>query len=369
MIKDIKNYFTYHTSWNTRNNSAEIGRINLLLAKYGLRVNDCVSSPTVTTYFVDLEVDSKINTLLKLEKNFAIAVNDNNCRVYQDGARLCIEKKGADNTILIGDVLTPDFESDSLKIMLGKDNYSNNVYYDLEKAPHLLIAGTTGSGKSMLIHSIMLSLLINHPSDVDFIAIDPKGTELKLYGYLSACTFVNNTVAAIQTLKKLVDEMELRYTTLSQANCRDIDAYVKAGHTMRRKVCVIDEFADLMLTGGSQVEEYVVRLAQKARAAGIHLVIATQRPSADVITGLIKANIPTRIALTTRSAIESRIIIDQKGAEMLNGKGDMLFLANGKIKPIRVQGCLVEEKEINSVCVLAYATNDSEFAKTHNINV
>lgn len=348
---DLSRVLSKHTAWNTYDNTEDVKNINYLLFKYGLVVSDCINSPTFTTYIINLSVDSKIGTLLKMEKNFAIAVNDNNCRVYQDGNKLCIEKRGADNTIRLGDLYVHQFTgSEKLVMMLGKDNKGNNRFCDLSKAPHILIGGTTGSGKSMLLHALLLSLLMNHDDDVNYIVVDPKQTEFAWYNLLKNCQVINNPQSAIYVLNWLCEEMDRRYSTIAQAGCRDIDSYVSKGHNMTRTVCIIDELADLMETSSKKdCETYIVRLAQKARACGIHLIIATQRPSVKVVTGSIKANIPTRVALKTASAVDSRIILDRGGAEKLNGKGDMLFLANGSFDPIRIQGCFVSEDEMKAI--------------------
>jgi len=348
---DIKKIIRPRITFNKIDHREDINRLNILLAKYGLRVDNVIDAPTVTTYISNLDIDTKIKQVLNLEKNFGIACKDNNVRVYVDGDKLCIEKKGADNEVIIDD-LYKGLSTDKLDLMIGIDNKGKRIVCDLAKAPHILVAGTTGSGKSVFLHSCILSLLIARPKDVDIIGIDPKGNEFYDYYGLKNFTFVKDTVTAIQTLKHLVDEMEYRYSEMTLERCRDIDEYTAQGNTMRRKVCIIDELADLMYTGGKQVEEYIVRLAQKARACGIHLILATQRPSADIITGLIKANIPTRICFTVKSQIDSRIILDEKGGEKLNGKGDMLFQANGARELLRVQGVhFIKQEQTNIICV------------------
>ena len=348
----------------TQNHTDDISRLNLLLSKYGLKVDDVIDAPTVTTYISNLDVDTKINAVLRLEKNFGIAVNDNNVRVYLDGAKLCIEKKGADNEVIIND-LYKCLSEDKYNLMVGIDNKGEKIICNLAKAPHILVAGTTGSGKSVFLHSCLMSLLMAHPMDIDIIGIDPKGNEFYDYSALKNFTFVKDTTNAIQTLKKLVDEMEMRYDTLTRARCRDIDEYNKL-YNMRRKVCVIDELADLMLTGGKTVEDYIVRLAQKARACGIHLILATQRPSADIITGLIKANIPTRVCFAVKSQVDSRIVLDQKGGENLNGKGDMLFQSNGAMEVLRVQGVNFTSWELDNILHIVYYLQRGENPIQHS---
>jgi len=363
---EIKGYIRPRRGFNTSDNSNDIGRLNILLAKYGLQVDRVINSPAFTTYISNLDIDTKIKQVLRLEQNMGIAVKDNNVRVYLDGDKLCIEKKGANNEVIIDD-LYRGLKSDKVNLMVGIDNKGHKIVCNLAKAPHILVAGTTGSGKSVFLHSCILSLLIAHPTDIDIYGIDPKGNEFSYYSGLKNFTYVNNTVNSVRTLKKLCDEMDMRYQILAKANCRDIDEYNEK-HKMKRIVCVVDEMADLMMQGGKQVEDYIVRLAQKARACGIHLILATQRPSADVITGLIKTNIPTRVCFSVKSHIDSRIILDEKGGEKLTGKGDMLFQANGSQELIRCQGVNIIPEERNNIIVMADAIQNGRDYTTMNTN-
>lgn len=330
----------------------QLNNINNLLRKYNVQVDDVITAPTLTTFEVNLDVSTNIKAILRLESNFKIATNDNNCRIYQDGSVLKIETKGADNMVLLDDMMTPAYQNapkEKLLMMIGKDTEGRNTYYDLRKAPHMIVAGTTGSGKTVLLHQMALSLLMNHPTDVDYYFIDAKGNEFQNYGYLKCAKFLKNAKDAEELFETLVGIMESRYQRLATDNCRDIDEFNQRIGGMKRKVVIIDEFADLMLASNNRIEENIVRLAQKSRAAGIHLIIGTQSPRRDVITGLIAANIPTRIALSVTDAIESRIALGRKGAEKLNGKGDMLFLANGYRDPIRCQGALVHSVERDAI--------------------
>ena len=357
----IEKYIRPRNHWGTRTHGEDINRLNLLLSKFGLKVDKVIDAPTFTTYVSNLDVDTKIKSVLRLEDNFGIAVKDNNVRVYLDGDKLCIEKREADNEVIIDD-LYKGLSDRKLNLMIGIDNKGKKIICNLVKAPHILVAGMTGSGKSVFLHSCILSLLIAHPRDCEIYGIDPKGNEFLQYAPLNNFHFVKDTVYAIQTLKHLVDEMEMRYSTLALARCRDIDEYNKT-HSMKRIVCIIDELADLMFTGGKQVEEYIVRLAQKARTCGIHLILATQRPSADVVTGLIKTNIPTRVCFAVKSQIDSRIILDQKGGEKLTGKGDMLFQANGAMDIIRCQGVNFINGEQVNITALAYRAEQGRASK------
>lgn len=250
--------------------------------------------------------------------------------------------------------------SSKLKVALGKDIADQPIIGDLIKMPHLLVAGATGSGKSVCITSIINSILYNStPDEVKFLLVDPKMVELNHYNgipHLLAPVVVDPKKAA-SALKWIVKEMETRYELFAAAGVRDIERYnkLKAGETERSKpalpliVVIIDELADLMMVAAGEVEEAICRLAQMARAAGIHLVIATQRPSVDVITGVIKANIPSRISFAVSSQIDSRTILDATGAEKLLGRGDMLYSPLGVNKALRVQGCLVTDDEVERV--------------------
>jgi S-DNA-T family DNA segregation ATPase FtsK/SpoIIIE len=237
-----------------------------------------------------------------------------------------------------------------LGFVIGKDIAVIPIVGDLAKMPHLMVAGQTGSGKSVMINTILTSLLYhNSPSDLKLILVDPKTVELTPYDEIPhlLTPVITEPEKCISALKWAVAEMERRYRTLAEVKKRNIAEYnnLKKEEGMPYIVIVIDELADLMMMAARDVEALIVRIAQKARAVGIHLILATQRPSVDVITGLIKANIPARIAFTTSSQVDSRTIIDMVGAEKLLGRGDMLFLKSDMPKPIRVQGALIDDEE------------------------
>lgn len=241
-----------------------------------------------------------------------------------------------------------------LGFAIGKDISGTAIVADLGKMPHVLVAGQTGSGKSVMINTILTSLLYrNSPSDMKLVLVDPKRVELKPYDDIPhlLTPVITEPEKCISALKWAVAEMERRYHALSEVKKRNIEEYndLKKEEGMPYIVIVIDELADLMMMAARDVEALIVRIAQKARAVGIHLVLATQRPSVDVITGLIKANVPGRIAFTTQSQVDSRTIIDQAGAEKLLGQGDMLLLTSDMPKPKRVQGALISETETNKV--------------------
>jgi S-DNA-T family DNA segregation ATPase FtsK/SpoIIIE len=231
-----------------------------------------------------------------------------------------------------------------------------NRYADLTRMPHMLIGGATNSGKSIGLASIIMSLLMrNTPKDLKFVMIDPKRVELALFDNIPhlLCPVIKDVKEAPGVLRAVWREMDRRYDLLSEHGVRNIDGWnAKASFQDRMPyiVVVIDELADLMIQARAEVETSIVRLAQLARAVGIHLVIATQRPSVDVITGTIKANIPSRVAFAVSAQVDSRTILDTKGAEDLIGRGDMLYMPIDASKPMRIQGCYVSEKEIESVC-------------------
>jgi S-DNA-T family DNA segregation ATPase FtsK/SpoIIIE len=241
-----------------------------------------------------------------------------------------------------------------LGFVIGKDIGGKPIVADLARMPHLLVAGQTGSGKSVMINTLLTSLLYrNSPSDLKLILVDPKQVEMAPYNDLPhlLTPVINEPEKCISALKWAVAEMERRLRTMSEVGKRNIVEYnnLKKEEGMPYIVIVIDELADLMMMAARDVEALIVRLAQKARAAGIHLVLATQRPSVDVITGLIKANVPARIAFTVASQVDSRTIIDQMGAEKLLGRGDMLLLTAEMPKPKRVQAALIEDAETAKV--------------------
>jgi S-DNA-T family DNA segregation ATPase FtsK/SpoIIIE len=241
-----------------------------------------------------------------------------------------------------------------LAFTIGKDIAGEPVIGELDKMPHLLIAGATGSGKSVMINSFLISLLFrNSPADLRLILVDPKRVELTPYDDIPhlLTPVITEPEKCISALKWAIAEMERRYSLLAEVGKRNIAEYnrLKGDEGMPYIVIVIDELADMMMLSARDMEALVVRLAQKARAVGVHLVLATQRPSVDVITGLIKANIPARLAFTVTSQVDSRTILDQMGAEKLLGQGDMLMLTPELAKPRRIQGVMITEKEVNAV--------------------
>ncbi|MDP3058143.1 MAG: DNA translocase FtsK, partial [bacterium] len=256
-----------------------------------------------------------------------------------------------------------------LSVALGKDIVGNTVIADFSKMPHLLIAGATGSGKSVCINTIITSFLFKaRPDQVKFLLIDPKVVELSTYNGIPhlLAPVLNHPKKAAAALRWATGEMDRRYTIFGKAGVRDIERYNERAGEMKIAimpfiVIVIDELADLMMVARADVEDAICRLAQMARAAGMHLIVGTQRPSTDVITGLIKANITSRLSFAVSSAVDSRVILDVGGAEKLLGKGDMLFSPVGLSKPVRVQGAFVTNKEIERVVDFVASQGEAQY--------
>jgi S-DNA-T family DNA segregation ATPase FtsK/SpoIIIE len=258
-----------------------------------------------------------------------------------------------------------------LSIAFGRDISGQAIVGNLARMPHLLVAGATGSGKSVCVNGIITSILFKaKPDEVKFLMIDPKMVELNMYNGIPhlLAPVVTDPRRASLALKKIVGEMEKRYELFSKFGTRNIEGFnamaverPELGEPLPYIVVILDELADLMMVAASDVEDSICRLAQKARAAGIHLIIATQRPSVDVITGLIKANIPSRIAFGVSSQVDSRTILDMAGAEKLLGRGDMLFLPVGASKPIRVQGAFLSDQEVEAVVQFWKAQGEAQY--------
>ncbi len=331
------------------------------------RIVDISRGPTVTRYELQPCAGVKISRITALADDIALNLAAGNVRIeapIPNKAAVGIEVPNKEkNAVCIREILeAPEFVSakSKLTVALGKDISGNIITADISKMPHGLIAGATGSGKSVCTNSIIISLLYkNSPDELKLLLIDPKTVEFEPYNGIPhlMVPVVTDPRKAAGALGWAVTEMEKRYKMLSDRKVRNIEEYNAFVETLDDEeiekmpyiVIMIDEFADLMQTASKEVEDSIARIAAKARAAGIHLLLATQRPSVDVITGVIKANIPTRIALTTSSQIDSRTIIDSAGAEKLLGRGDMLFSPVGTNKPKRVQGCFVSNEEIKSV--------------------
>ncbi len=317
--------------------------------------------PTVAQYTLKPPTGVNLSKIAALDRNLALALEATQIRIEAPipGKSLVgIEvpnKKGA--IVRVKDIfLSKEYDNakSKLSFVLGRDVAGDIITYDLNKAPHLLVAGATGTGKSVTINALLLSLLYrNSPSELKLILVDPKHVEMTLYNDIPhlLTPVITESDKTVSALKWAVAEMERRLKLLSEYGKRDIGEYntVKNVDRMPYIVIVIDELFDLMMQAGKDVESLIQRISQMARAVGIHLVLATQRPSVNVITGTIKANVPTRIALATASNVDSRTILDIGGAEKLLGKGDMLFSSAEFIKPKRVQGVLVSNEEVSAV--------------------
>jgi len=361
-------------------NNAQI--LENTLKSFGIeaKVNQVSCGPTITRFEIQPAPGIKVSRIMSLADDIALSLAASDVRIeapIPGKAAVGIEvpnKKKA--MVLLRDVLeSAEFTNSSskLSIALGMDIGGNPKVADLMDMPHLLIAGATGSGKSVCVNTIISSILYKaHPNEVKFMMIDPKVVELAVYDGIPhlITPVVTDAKKAAAALSWMVAEMERRYQTFAEQGVRDITRYneLNQDKPMSKIVVIIDELADLMMVSPREVEDSICRLAQMARAAGIHLVVATQRPSVDVITGLIKANIPSRISFAVSSQVDSRTILDMAGAEKLLGKGDMLFFPVGASKPVRIQGAYISEEEVENLVSFvkrqkepAYEKNLSDF--------
>ena len=361
-----------HAGGSTGDATAEMRensqRLNETLASFKIEAHiiNVTRGPSVTRYEVELEKGVRLNKLTTAADDIALSLGASGVRIAAVPGKISVVGIEVPNravtTVSLREVIdSQDFhKAKSLSsFAVGKDIGGNCIVGNIAKLPHMLIAGTTGSGKSVCMNSIIISLLYKaSPDDVKLIMVDPKMVELGIYNGIPHLLIpvVTDPKKAAGSLQWAVAEMMRRYKAMSDVGVRDLESYNSImesqetdGHKLPQVVVIIDELADLMLVAAKEVEESICRIAQMGRAAGIHLIIATQRPSADVITGLMKANIPSRIAFAVASAMESRIILDTQGAEKLVGRGDMLYAPIGSGKPKRVQGCFVSDPEVEAV--------------------
>ncbi|MCI8651981.1 MAG: DNA translocase FtsK [Oscillospiraceae bacterium] len=357
-------------------------RLTDTIHSFGIDANiiNVTRGPSVTRYELELDQGVRLNKLTNLADDIALALGASGVRIAPIPDKISMVGIEVPNKLVtpvqIHDVIDSDqFQTHDSKVAfaVGKDIGGNCVVGNIAKLPHLLIAGTTGSGKSVCTNSLIISLLYKaSPEEVRLIMVDPKMVELGIYNGIPHLLIpvVTDPKKAAGALQWAVVEMMKRYRAFSEVGVRDLASYnVHAAKTenmekMPQIVVVIDELADLMLVAAKEVEESICRVAQMGRAAGMHLIVATQRPSADVITGLMKANIPSRIAFAVASSLESRIILDNTGAEKLVGRGDMLYLPLGAGKPTRVQGCLITDEEVASVVEFVKRSGTAQYDET-----
>ena len=338
------------------------------LAEFGVqgKVEDIKVGPLVSRYEIRLAAGVRLSQIQNLSEDLAVALKSNKVRIEapipgtslvgieigNDTPAIIPFKKVVDDiAVLPGEELNPEYE---LPVAIGTDTLNKNVILELTKMPHLLIAGQTGSGKSVGLQTILMSIIYTkQPNECQLVLVDPKRVEMASYSALPHLRYpiINEPEKAVEIFDELVREMEARYEILAQAKVRNIKGYNEANpdDKMPYIVVVVDEMADLMMSSPKQLEKSIVRLAQLARAVGIHLVLATQKPTVKVITGLIKSNMPSRISFLVASKNDSRVILDRNGAEKLLGRGDMLVLHPGNPEPERVHGAWISDKDISEV--------------------
>jgi DNA segregation ATPase FtsK/SpoIIIE, S-DNA-T family len=336
-------------------------RLTLALSDLGVEAHvvRAVVGPRVTRYELRLGSGVKVGKVRNLQQDIAYALAATEVRILAPIPGKSAVGVEVPNTrpakVTLGDVFRayPDANDWTLPVGLGKDISGRAVFFDLSEMPHLLVAGTTGSGKSVMLNGLLTSLLLTtDPRQVKMVLIDPKRVELSQFGRVPhlITPVVTDVKKAANALAWAVAEMERRYEVLEKIGVRSVEGYNdRAEVQIPYVVVVIDELADLMMQAGAKVEDAIIRLAQKARAVGIHIVVATQRPSVDVITGMIKANVPSRIAFAVSSQVDSRVILDSPGAEALLGMGDMLYKPVSAARPSRVQGAFISEAEVDRV--------------------
>ncbi len=372
--KKIDIPFDLLDSKNTTPNGGDIKANKMVIQKtldnFGIKVEmgDVQVGPTVTQYTLKPAEGIKLSRITALADNLALALAAHSIRIEAPvpGKSLVGIEVPNESTAIVslsGILKSQEFANrkTNLSVALGKDVMGYPWLADLTKMPHLLIAGATNSGKSVCINSVIIALLFqNGPDDLKFIMVDPKRVELPVYNGIPhlLTPVITDTKKTINALRWTIKEMEKRFDILSAAHHRNIQSYNAEGGEMSYIIFIIDELADLMAAAGAEVEAAIVRLAQMSRAVGIHLVLATQRPSVDVLTGLIKANITSRVAFSVASLVDSRTILDMSGAEKLLGRGDMLYISADISKPKRLQGAYASDPEIKRV--IEYLKNQSE---------
>ena len=336
-----------------------------------VKIVKAIVGPSITQFQILPTPGTKVSKIVNLSDDIALNLAAKDVRIeapIPGKSLIGIEIPNTVNELVtMKEVFVNDEDNSPLSVALGKDVSGESIFTRIDKTPHLLIAGSTGSGKSVCVNTIITSILLkNKPDKVKLIMIDPKMVELSIYDGIPhlLTSVVTDPIKAADVLHKVVLEMENRYREFARARVRNMESYNKIAATdpdykeLPYIVVIIDELADLMMVSSKEVEESIARIAQKARAAGIHMIIATQRPSVDVITGVIKTNIPSRIAFAVSSSIDSRTILDKSGAETLLGKGDMLYLSADSSKPVRIQGAFLSDEEVEKV--VDYVKSQSE---------
>lgn len=353
-------------------------KLEATLESFGVRakVLEVVRGPAVTRYEIQPDIGVKVSRIVNLTDDIALALAAKDIRMeapIPGKSAIGIEVPNSEvSVVTMREVMETQIFQDAesrLSIAFGRDISGQTIIGNLAKMPHLLVAGATGSGKSVCINGIITSILYKaKPNEVKFLMVDPKMVELNVYNGIPhlLAPVVTDPKRASLALKKIVVEMEKRYELFSKSGTRNMEGYNKLmadnpAAILPYIVVIVDELADLMMVAANDVEDAICRLAQMARAAGIHLIIATQRPSVDVITGLIKANIPSRIAFGVSSNVDSRTILDMPGAEKLLGRGDMLFLPMGASKPIRVQGAFMSDQEVETIVQYVSSQGEAEY--------
>ena len=380
-LEFLKNAAGTQSQTSEELNSAASG-LEKKLSDFGVhgRIRHSHPGPVVTMYEFEPAAGVKINRIVSLSDDLALSLRAPSIRVYPIAgkATIGIEVPNRNrSTVFLKEIISSDnYQKNSslLTLALGKDIFGNPMITDLAKLPHLLVAGTTGSGKSVFMNTMIISLLYKaSPDEVKMLMIDPKLLELSAYTDIPhlISPVITNPKEASDALKKVVFEMERRYRLLSEKGVRNIETFNRQAPKTEKLpyiVVFIDELADLMLTAPKDVENAITRLAQMARASGIHLILATQRPSVDVITGLIKANFPARISFQVTSKIDSRTILDAQGAEQLLGMGDMLFMIPG-VRIVRIHGAYVSEEEVRAITEFVKSQGEPEYSSFEGISV
>lgn len=361
----------------TKNDIVEKSKIlQSTFNNFGIEVKivKAIVGPSITQFQILPTPGTKVSKIVNLSNDIALNLAAKDVRIeapIPGKSLIGIEIPNKVNELVsMKEVFINDKDNSPLSVALGKDVTGEAIFTRIDKTPHLLIAGSTGSGKSVCVNTIITSILLkNKPDKVKLIMIDPKMVELSIYDGIPhlLTSVVTDPLKAADVLHKVVLEMENRYREFARARVRNIEGFNKIASQdpdykeLPYIVVIIDELADLMMVSSKEVEESIARIAQKARAAGIHMIIATQRPSVDVITGVIKTNIPSRIAFAVSSSVDSRTILDKSGAETLLGKGDMLYLSADSSKPVRIQGAFLSDEEVEKVVDFVKSQSEAQY--------